>query len=77
MAISVFFRLMTQDEIQAQYAFADTSQNSERQLTVDKKTMRIWPTDGREDKIFDVAATRILVLLKQHGSWPERGGKQS
>ncbi len=77
MAISVFFRLIRQDETELEYEFGDRPTQTERRLVIDLTTMRARPTDGREDYHFAATARRISVLLGQKGTWPEQGGVQN
>lgn len=77
MAISVFFRLATQNETQVEYAFGTSPDEADRRLLVNALTMQASPADGREDYQFLTAARRISVLLGQQGSWPETGGMHS
>jgi hypothetical protein len=77
MAISVFFRLIRQDETELEYEFGDRPTQTERRLVIDLTTMRARPTDGREDYHFAATARTISVLLGQKGTWPAQGGVQN
>ncbi len=73
MAISSFFRKLSESDTEVHYAYGSEPDELHRELIIDKRTLRPRATVGAPTHGFHATALGIYRRRGPDGCWPERG----
>lgn len=73
MASLVYFRKVAESSDSIEYAFGPDASEMPRRLSMDTKSRRSRPVDGKISHEFLKASRKITAMYDETAQWPDRG----